>query len=72
VYKDVLEEREDSQGRSYYLIGGDIPSGVAEEGTDYTAVLHNRISITPIHLDLTNHRLIKKLADWNLQAEWKK
>jgi 5'-nucleotidase len=70
VYNDVLEEREDAQGRSYYLIGGEFPGGIAEEGTDYTAILHHRISVTPIHLDLTNHRLIKKLEDWNLQAEW--
>ncbi|HEX2923807.1 MAG TPA: 5'/3'-nucleotidase SurE [Chloroflexota bacterium] len=69
IYKDVLEEREDSSGRSYYLIGGDFPGGVAEEGTDYNAVQGSRISVTPIHLDLTNHRLIKTLERWNLQAD---
>ena len=70
VYKDVLEELEDSQGRSYYLIGGDFPGGIAEEGTDYNAILHNCISVTPIHLDLTNHRLIKTLRGWNLADSW--
>lgn len=29
-------------------------SGAAEPGTDVAALADNRVSITPIHLDLTN------------------
>lgn len=70
IYQDVLEECEDGSGRCYYLISGDYPTGVAEEGTDYNAIMEKRISVTPIHLDLTNHRLVKTLQNWNLQAMW--
>jgi len=31
------------------------PSGLAVEGTDFHAVSHGNISVTPIHLDLTNY-----------------
>lgn len=70
IYNDVLERCQSGEEGCYYLITGEFPGGVAEKGTDYNAILENRISVTPIHLDLTNHRLIKTLESWNLQAEW--
>lgn len=66
IYRDVLVERRDPRGRVYYWIGGEPPHGVAEEGSDFQAVTDDKISITPIHLDLTNHRLIKELESWHL------
>jgi 5'-nucleotidase len=34
---------------------------VAEEGTDFHAVHRGQISVTPIHLDLTNYRALESL-----------
>ncbi len=70
IYNDVLEQCQSGEEGCYYLITGEFPGGVAEKGTDYNAILESRISVTPIHLDLTNHRLIKTLEAWNLQAGW--
>jgi 5'-nucleotidase len=67
IYQDVLVRREDPFGRPYYWLGGEVPHGVAEEGSDFTAVSEKRVSITPIHLDLTNYRLIATLRRWQLQ-----
>ena len=72
IYNDVLEECQDIGGGCYYLIGGDFPTGVAEEGTDYNAIQERRISVTPIHLDLTSHKLINTLRAWDLQRDWTK
>ncbi|MCL5264044.1 MAG: 5'/3'-nucleotidase SurE [Chloroflexi bacterium] len=66
VYRDVLIEHRDSTGQLYYRIGGDVPSGLPLEGTDFKAITENKISITPIHLDLTNHQLIEHLRSWKL------
>ncbi len=66
IYQDRLIERQDPFGRSYYWIGGDEPTGHAEEGTDIWALANNRISVTPIHMDLTNHLLIEQLKAWGL------
>lgn len=66
VYRDILIKRKDPMGRTYYWIGGDVPSGLPAEGTDIKAIAENKISITPIHLDLTNHRLIEQLQAWML------
>lgn len=68
IYRDVLLERQDPRGQTYYWIGGEMPAGQADEGTDVKALLDGYVSITPIHLDLTNHRLIQELESWNLNA----
>jgi 5'-nucleotidase len=49
-------------GRKYYWIGGEELDFVEEEGTDFYAVRQGRISVTPIHLDLTNYRSFDALA----------
>ncbi|CAN5779200.1 hypothetical protein BH24CHL8_BH24CHL8_04330 [soil metagenome] len=64
IYQDELIERLDPRGIPYYWIGGPPPSGVAEEGTDFAAVVNKRIAITPIHLDLTARRLLSRLQTW--------
>ncbi len=66
VYRDQLIERKDPFGRSYYWIGGDEPTGEAEEGTDIGAIANGFISVTPIHMDLTNYSLIDQLKGWNM------
>jgi 5'-nucleotidase len=51
---DNLTEGVDPRGRPYYWIGPVRDGGAAEPGTDVAALADNRVSITPIHLDLTN------------------
>jgi 5'-nucleotidase len=64
VYQDELIMRLDPRGTPYYWIGGPPPSGVAEPGTDFHAVVQRRIAITPIQLDLTARRLLNRLNGW--------
>jgi 5'-nucleotidase len=64
VYRDVLIKRQDPRGRPYYWIGGEPPGGHLDEGTDIWAVANGYVSITPIHLDMTDHDLIPMLEDW--------
>jgi 5'-nucleotidase len=64
VYRDVLIERADPRGRPYYWIGGEPPTGHQDEGTDIWAVANGRVSVTPVHLDMTSHELIPGLRTW--------
>lgn len=64
VYRDLLVRREDPRGRPYYWIGGEAPTGVPEEGTDFGALAEGYVSITPLHLDLTAHRAMDELGGW--------
>jgi 5'-nucleotidase len=66
-YKDELVTRTDPFGRKYYWIAGEPLAEEQEETTDAWAVTHNYISVTPIHLDLTNHRLLDVLREWDLR-----
>jgi 5'-nucleotidase len=67
VYQDELLKRLDPRGTPYYWIGGPPPTGLAEPGTDFDAVVNKRIAITPIQLDLTARRLLKRLNSWSWQ-----
>ncbi len=67
IYQDQLLERLDPRGVPYYWIGGPAPSGHAERGTDFHAVVNGRIAITPIQLDLTASRLLRRIRAW----EWR-
>ena len=65
VYQDQLIERVDPRGIAYFWIGGPPPSGLAVPGTDFHAVINRRVAVTPIHLDLTGRRLLKRLRTWD-------
>ena len=67
VYRDVLDRRIDPRGRPYYWIGGEMPTGVNEEGTDVGALASGHVSITPLQLDLTHYKALEVLRSW----EWK-
>jgi len=53
VYHDELLTRMDPRGVPYYWIGGDPPSGIPNQGTDYGALKAGYASLTPLNLDLT-------------------
>jgi 5'-nucleotidase len=65
LYRDSLVERDDPRGRPYYWIGGEAPSGVPESGTDFGALAEGWASITPLHLDLTDHHTKDDLQNWD-------
>lgn len=62
-YGETVIEKTDPRGRPYYWIGSTIPAGEHEEGTDVTAVAEKYISMTPLHLDLTDYRSMEILEE---------
>ncbi len=62
VYRDLLVRRADPRGRPYYWIGGEAPTGVPEPGTDFGALAEGFVSVTPLHLDLTDHQTMASLT----------
>ena len=61
LYRDVLEKRLDPRGKPYYWIGGEAPTGLMDEGTDYWAIKQGYISVTPLQMDMTNKALLGSL-----------
>ncbi len=64
LYRDELDRRLDPRGRPYYWIGGEAPTGVDEPGTDFGALRAGYVSITPLQLDLTHHKMVDELKKW--------
>ena len=67
--QDQLLERRDPRGFPYFWIGGPPPSGLAIAGTDFHAVVNRKVSVTPIHLDLTGRSLLRRLKTWSWSLE---
>ncbi len=64
VYRDELDSRIDPRGNPYYWIGGEAPTGVVEDGTDFGSLKEGCVSITPLQLDLTNYKSMDILKKW--------
>lgn len=65
IYGSALVEKTDPRGRKYYWIGGNDFGWVEADDTDIAAIKKNQISITPLHLDLTNYSAKEKLKLWD-------
>ncbi|MDR3631911.1 MAG: 5'/3'-nucleotidase SurE [Desulfocapsaceae bacterium] len=70
IWENSIQETRDPRGRCYYWIGGGTPLKDSAEDTDVHAIRTGYISITPIHLDHTNHEGIFHLRDdWQLEEQ---
>jgi 5'-nucleotidase len=72
IYRDKLELEEEDDGtggrRRRYRIYGDDPSYHEEHGTDFAAIHAGKISVTPLHFELTDVGRIEELRDWDLSG----
>jgi len=55
IYSDLVERKLDPRGKSYYWIGCGELGFEPIPGTDFHAVANHFVSVTPLHLDLTNY-----------------
>ena len=70
-YVDRIEKRLDPLGRPYYWLGGSLAEEAAgaEAGSDVRAVADGKISVTPVHLDLTAYALMPSLKEWDREQQ---
>ncbi|HET8654670.1 MAG TPA: 5'/3'-nucleotidase SurE [Longimicrobiaceae bacterium] len=66
VYSDSVTRARDPNGREYYWIGGGGVEWAPDESSDFHAVSQGYVSVTPLHLDLTHHRMLSDIRDWDL------
>jgi 5'-nucleotidase len=66
VYIESLSQSADPYGREYYWIGGGKSRWSGRDDSDFRAVAAGYISLTPLHLDLTNYQLIEEIRSWDL------
>jgi 5'-nucleotidase len=54
----------DPRGRPIFWIGLPGKEADAGPGTDFYAINEGYVSITPLHLDMTNYKMFDQLANW--------
>jgi 5'-nucleotidase len=70
LYNDELKLVEEDQdaGRRRYQIYGFEPSFEDEEGSDLSAIHQRRVSVTPVHFDLTHRPGLDRLRSWDFDG----
>jgi len=68
VFSESLMETKDPWGRKVHWIGGGQISWTGREDSDFRAVEDGYISVTPLHVDLTNYGLLEAVQSWQLGA----
>jgi len=66
IYPGGVIERVDPKGRTYYWIGGQAADWQDDPSSDFAALAEGYISVTPLHLDLTNDKVMDEVRRWTL------
>jgi 5'-nucleotidase len=61
---EPVVETKDPKGRPVFWVGAAGAGQDAGPGTDFHAIEHGRVSVTPLQIDLTHHAAIASLAQW--------
>jgi len=69
VYNEKFDKRYDPRGDAYYWIDGYFKDTDSVEGTDAYAVANGYVSVTPLHYDLTDYKLLQALGGAGSEAE---
>jgi len=59
-----LVDKVDPRGKKYYWIGNGESNFNDCAGTDFYAINRKHVSITPLHLDLTNYEAMQVITSW--------
>jgi 5'-nucleotidase len=65
-YDDSITRALDPKGKEYFWIGGGISAWAGADDADFRAVQDGYISVTPLHLDLTNYTTMEEIRRWQL------
>ncbi len=65
-YRDELIEVRDENGKVGYDIYNNPPGHHEEDGTDFAAIADGEISVTPVHLELTDSAGLEELCSWDV------
>jgi 5'-nucleotidase len=67
-FSESLTRMKDPWGREIFWIGGGTITWTGGENSDHLAVAEGYISVTPLHMDLTNYSLLETVRGWSLEG----
>lgn len=65
-FSDSLTRMKDPWGREIFWIGGGTITWTGDADSDHAAVGDGYVSVTPLHMDLTNYSLLETVRGWSL------
>jgi 5'-nucleotidase len=65
-YSESITRALDPSGKEYFWIGGGVAHWRGSSDSDFQAVEDGYVSVTPLHLDLTNYRLLEEVRSWDM------
>ena len=66
-FSDSLTRMKDPWGREIFWIGGGTITWTGTENADHISVANGYVSVTPLHMDLTNYSLLETVKGWSLE-----
>jgi 5'-nucleotidase len=67
-FSESLTRMKDPWGREIFWIGGGTITWTGGEDSDHAAVAEGYISVTPLHMDLTNYSIMETVRGWRLEG----
>jgi 5'-nucleotidase len=64
ISQNLVCEKKDPRGKSYYWLDETLPHRVVEPDSDYAAIFAHEVSITPLEVDRTHHPSLNHLSAW--------
>ncbi|HSE57336.1 MAG TPA: 5'/3'-nucleotidase SurE [Nitrospiraceae bacterium] len=64
-FENPIIEKTDPRGRKYYWIAGTRITWTKQADSDYAALRRGFVSVTPLHLDMTNEEALEALQQWD-------
>lgn len=68
IWNDEFESRRDPNNREYFWLKGDLLELDNDDDIDQRAILNNKVSITPIHYDLTDYAMFEVMKKWDINS----
>lgn len=66
-YGEHFIKRTDPRGRTYYWATNDPPARPEGHETDLTALAKGKITLTPLHYNMTQHRVLSEMESWRFE-----
>ena len=66
-FEDIFEKRLDPRKRVYYWSAGVEQTYDMRPGTDSAALRAKKVSVTPIHFDMTAHSQLPVIQGWDIK-----
>ena len=67
TWEDRFDVRRDPANREYFWLTGSMNVIDTEADTDQIAIKNNYVSVTPVHYDLTDRKMLESMKEWKIE-----